>query len=477
MFNIIEKIDENPVLNLIKPYLRNKEAYIIGGYIRDILMNKQSPDLDLVICINDVKEFALNLSEKINAHFIELDNENSIYRLVLEDKINYIDIAKPIENDITKDILRRDLTINAIAYDIKEKMLIDLTGGINDIKNGIIKGISEKNFEDDPLRLLRIFRFAAKTGFEIDESLIKLTKKIKASIHKSAAERINTELMKMFEGAYTDKALLKMDEAGLLTEILPVFNEVKKIPPNSHHHLDLLHHSIETVRQIQLYYENAEDRIKNYLDACCFGAVKRLAYLKAAGFLHDIGKPSCWTIEEETGRHRFIKHDEIGANLAVPILKELKFSKKQAEYIKNLIKYHIYPSGMACAPDVNEKAYMRFYRKTEGYVIDVIILAMADRLSARGEKITQEMVDNNINALTGLLNNYLKIQDTIKPLPKLLDGCDIMEILNIKPSKELGLVIDALKEAQIAGSVNNKTEAEAFVKRFKDEELSRCFGK
>jgi len=477
MFDNIEKIEENPVLNLIKPYLRNKEAYIIGGYIRDILMNKQSPDLDLVICIDDVKEFALRLSEKISAHFIELDGENNIYRLVLKDKVNYIDITKPIESDITKDILRRDLTINAIAYDIREKMLIDLTGGVNDIKNGIIKGIAEKNFEDDPLRLLRIFRFAAKTGFEIDESLIELTKKTASAVHKSAAERINTELIKMFESAYTDKALLKMDEAGLLTEILTVFNDVKKIPPNSHHHLDLFHHSIETVRQIHLYYESAEDRIKNYLDACFFGSVKRLAYLKCAGFLHDIGKPACWTIEEETGRHRFIKHDEIGANLAVHVLKELKFSKKQTDYISMLIRNHIYPSSMVCAPDVNEKAYMRFYRKSEGYVIDVIILAMADRLSARGEKITQEMVYNNINALTGLLENYLKIQDTIKPLPKLLDGCDIMEILNIKPSKELGLIVDALKEAQMSGAVNNKAEAQAFVKRFKDEELSKCSGK
>ena len=185
-----------------------------------------------------------------------------------------------------------------------------------------------------------------------------------------------------------------------------------------------------------------------------------------AGFLHDIGKPSCWTIEEETGRHRFIKHDEIGSKLVVPILKNLKFSKKQIEYIKKLIKFHIYPSSMMSAPDVTDKAYMKFYRKMDDCVIDVIFLAEADRLSARGEKVTQEMVDRNISNLSWLLSNYLKMKDNIKPIDKFLDGTDIMEILGISQGPELGKIINALKEAQISGDVNTKQEAIDFVKKF-----------
>ncbi len=430
-------------------------------------MNKKSPDRDLIICNCDVKEFSKHLADRINGYFIELDNENCIYRVVLEDKINYLDITKPVEDDFEKDIKRRDLTINAVAYDINNHKFIDLTGGIEDIKNKIIKGISEKNFEDDPLRILRIFRFYAKTGFDIDKSLIELTKRMYKTINKPAKERVTVELLKMFEGKYTGKALKLIDETGLLEELFPIYTEVKKVPPNSHHHLPLLFHLIETVEKIQNIYENACDEVKEYLEQERFGQVKVLAYLKLAGFMHDIGKPSCWTIEEETGRHRFIKHDEAGAKLAEPILKEFKFSKKQAEYIKTLIKYHIYPSSLVSAPDTTEKANFKFYRKMDGFVIDDIILAMADRLSARGPVITEEMVNNNITNLTNLLNTYLATRKEIKPLEKLLDGRDIMEILKIEQGPKLGEIIKQLHEAQLSGDVTDKKQAIEFVKAVK----------
>ena len=143
--------------------------------------------------------------------------------------------------------------------------------------------------------------------------------------------------------------------------------------------------------------------------------------------------------------------------------------KKQIQYVQTLIKYHIYPSSLVSAEDVTDKAFMKFYRKMDGFVIDVIILAMADRLSARGEKITEEIVNKNINGLTKLLNDYLALRKDIKPLEKLLDGCDIMELLKIKQGPKLGEIINALKEAQISGNVCTKQEAIDFVKKYENQ--------
>lgn len=466
MHNAKNIIKQDSILNSIMEIISGYNAYLVGGYIRDSFMGIKSFDRDLIIECDDVAAISKSIAKSINGFFVPLDTVNNIYRVVLEDKINYIDITTPIQNSIEKDILRRDLTINAIAYNLRNEEFIDITGGIEDIKSSIIKGISDKNFSDDPLRLLRIFRFNSKLGFKIDKHLIELTTKNAKLIHKSAKERINLELSKLFEGKNAHNTLLEMQETGLLEEIFPIVSEIKKIPPNSHHHLNLLNHSIETVKQVQKIYEDSPATIKTHLESP-MGNTNILGNLKLAAFLHDIGKPQTWTIEEDTRRHRFIKHDDVGSNIVVPILKELKFSKKQISFIKKLIKYHIYPANIVTPENITEKAKNKFYRKMEGMVIEVIILSQSDRLSARGYVITEEIIERNISGLNMLLQNYLEKKDKIKPLEKLLDGNEIMKILDIKQTPTLGKIIKALYESQLEGDVTSKEEAIKFIKNFK----------
>ncbi len=438
------------------------EGYLVGGSIRD-LFTKNCVFCDRDISIKGAENFARKIANKWDGTFIELDSENKIYRVVLPDKINFLDISELQGNTIEEDLKRRDFTINAIAYDLANDKFVDVTGGLKDLKNKVLRHIDDKNFEDDPLRILRAFRFYAVTGFKMTIELENALKKYLPLALNPAKERINYEIMKLFGGDFASSALLKMDEFGLLEKIFPCVTEMKKVPPNTHHHLDLFHHVVETVRQIEILYNEISGFEKEHLDVVDFGGFPRINHLKLAGFLHDIGKFSTWTIEE-SGRHRFIKHDDVGSKMVVPLLRDLKFSKKQIEYISCMIKNHIYPSNVIVAPSLNDKVMMRYVRKMDDNVIDNIILAKADRLSARGVDITEEIVNANISGLDKLLDFYLSKKDSLAPLPKLINGREIMEILNIKPSPKLGEIINAINEAQLNGDITTHDEAVNYIK-------------
>ena len=459
---IIEKIKSDEILSKITDKFEN-EIYLVGGTVRDYYMGLDSTDRDIIVMDEEAREFALKLAELFEASFVPLDEENKIYRIVLADKINCIDVTNPVGDSIEKDLMRRDLTINAIAVNFRTGEIIDISGGVTDIRNKCINYVNELNFVDDPLRLLRVYRFQALYGFRLAPETINAVCKYSDLIHKPAVERINYEILKLFSGEYAHIALENMNKTWILEEIFPFVKELKQVPPNSHHHLDLFHHSIETVKQVQNLYSEASDEIKEHLNRVDFGGFSRLAHLKLAAFMHDIGKFSTWTIEE--GKHRFIKHDDVGAKMSVKILKDLHCSNKQIDYISSMIKYHIYPSHVMTSPQITEKIMMRYVRKMDKNSIDAIILAQADRLSARGPEITDEIVERNITSLNMLLRFYLEARETLKPLPKLLSGNDVMDILNIKPSRKLGEIMEALHEAQVSGDVITREHAVEFVKK------------
>lgn len=432
---------KDEILNSISNIIKKYEVYLVGGYLRNYYAtNEISADRDLV-CVNDSCNLAKEIANTLDATFIELDEENKIYRVVLKDKKNFFDIAQALDNNILADAKRRDFTINSIFYDLNKKEIFDPLDGINDIKNKIIKTVDFKNMADDPLRLLRVYRFQSQTGFEIEECLSKFCAENFEMIKNVAHERINYEIIKIFEGEYVVETLLKMLDNGTLEIIFPFVKNVKKVPSNSHHHLDLIHHLIETVRQIET---------KNPI-------------LKIAAFYHDIGKPATWTIEPN-GRHRFIGHDIKGAQIAKSELEDLKFSTKQIQYITKMIQYHIYPASLMNCND-NKKAYARFVRKLGKDCLDIIKLARADRLSARGKDVSDSMVNENLKHLKCLEEYYKEVEKVALNPKNLLDGRQIMEILNLKPSPKVGKILEKLKIAQISGEVITKDEAINYIKQ------------
>jgi putative nucleotidyltransferase with HDIG domain len=462
------KIDDANTKIIIELLPDEAKAYIVGGYLRDKILNIETFDIDYAILGTDTIELAKAFAKKVKGHFVLLDPKNEIARVVLNDKINSVDFAKCVGNTIEEDLSRRDFSINAMAYDIRNERIIDIFDGEKDLKEKKLRVFDEKNLLDDPLRILRAYRFASKYNLSIEPKTQDMIEKHYALMNQNdvAKERIQVEFLKLLEGKSSAEILQKMQKNKFLYEVFKELETQETIPSNSHHHLDLINHSIETVRQLEALIDKEPQWVKEHIEKDFITGISRLAFLKLATLLHDLGKPQTWEIEAETGRHRFIRHDEIGSELAKKMLRKLKYSNNQIKYITKLIKHHIYPSHLLRS-EVTEKAILRMFRRLEDETIDVLLLAKADRLSARGEEITDKIVQTNIHGLELLLEKYKSAKETMKPLEKLLSGNEIMEILGIKEGKELGQIIKDLKEAQLSGDINTKEDAISFVKNVK----------
>ncbi len=442
------------------------ELYLVGGCIRDILLNKPCVDRDFVVIGTSAIEIAKKAAGLFDGHFIILDEKHDIARVVMPDKVNTLDFAGCVGSDIYTDLANRDYTLNAIACRIGDQSceIIDPLDGQTDIKNGLIRAISEENLIDDPLRLLRAFRLVAQFGFKIEKNTLEMIRNHHKLIDNMAFERINIELIKFFESENSAENLTLMKETGLLFDIFPELIPQKQVPPNLHHHLCLIDHSIEVVRQIELELKNFPDWARDHMYRQFSATTKMISLLKTAALLHDLGKPDTWSIDEE-GRHRFIKHEEVGAEQAQELLKRLKYSKNASAYICLLIKNHLYPSQLIREglEHISEKAIMRFFRRISDNTPDLLLLALADRLSARGPEITPEVINRNIQGTYMLLERYKNASEEIKTIPKLITGKEIMEMFDIPAGPLVGKILSALKEEQISGNINTKEEALDFV--------------
>ncbi len=462
------KIEDKNSQIILELLPQNAQAYIVGGYLRDFVLNIKTYDIDYVLIDVDIIDFGKTFANKVQGHFVLLNEKNEIARVVLPDKTHYVDFAKCVGNSIKDDLSRRDFSINAMAYDIKKHELIDIYQGLDDIKNKIVRIFDTKNILDDPLRILRAYRFASKYNFKIEENSQKILNTHYKLMNKNkiAKERIQIEVLKLLEGKNSAKTIQKIKNNKFLYEIFPELELQESVPPNSHHHLKLIDHSIETINQLEMLISGEPQWVIKHINQDFIPGISRLAFLKLATLLHDLGKPQTWEIDPENGRHRFIKHDEIGAQMAQKMLKKLKYSNNQIKFIAKLIKHHIYPSHLLQS-DVTEKAILRMFRRLEEETVDTILLAKADRLSARGKEITESIVKKNMNGLCELLEKYKIAKETLKPLKKLLSGDEIIKILDIKADKNLGNIIKELKEAQLSGDILTRDDAIKFVQNVK----------
>lgn len=453
IFFILHNLSENRI-----------KIYLVGGFIRDYLLGKESKDLDFIIYPFSYKILDY-FSKSINGKIFPLDENRKYFRIVAKlSNENYIFDFTPKEGkDLLEELKRRDFTINSILFDLNNFQIIDLLGGIKDLNEGKLRICSEYSISEDPLRILRAFRFVSNLGFKITPLTEKFLIENKKRLKKVKGERIHDEIYKILRSSFTKEVWINMHQLGILEEILPELTSLENIPWGEPHHTNPLFHSFEALGKFEyLYYyldklfPETYEIIKDYFTEKVYSEFTKKELLKFSILIHDAGKEKTFSIDSK-GKVHYYGHEKIGVLIVENIAEKLKFSRKEEEFIKKLINYHLYPSFIFKDEKSNK---FKIINKLKEETIGLMLLFLADQLSINP---SQELLFFSQK----VLNLYLKTKE-VKPI---LSGKEIMEYFSLEPSPLIGKLKKSLIQAQCEGLIKNKEEALNFLEKIlKNEE-------
>ena len=455
-------------------------AYLVGGFVRDVLLGRDTDDIDITINI-DVLNIAPQMAELLQGKFVLLDAVNRIGRIIIKDWT--IDVAS-FSGNIEDDLARRDFTIDAIAVDLhqlvegQDACLIDPFNGQSDLDLGIIKIVTDTVFQEDPVRLLRAMRLAAELDFTIDRKAETELKRAAPLIAVVPGERVREELLRILNHSHGGQVFRDMDRLGLLTALIPELVPLKGVEQPKEHHWDVFEHSVNTVSAVdfilhQGVWEYQDESILSpvpwtssiaeYFDQPVNSGSTRRSLIKLAALLHDITKPQTKAFDEN-GRMRFLGHPESGADVVAGILERLRFSAKEIKLVTLMVKYHLRPTQMSQDALPTNRAIYRYFRDVRDADIDTLYLSLADHLATRGPALLPDQWEYHTNLVAYVFKEHFKQKKTA-PL-KLIDGNDLINIFGMKPGAKMGELLESIREAQATGELPNREEALDYVKKY-----------
>ena len=464
----LKKIDIfERVLRLAKA--KKRKVYLVGGYLRDLILNRPKEILDLDFAIDkDSIKFSHALAKKLKADFVILDKAHGSTRIIYNDrKQKYIlDFTDFRGKNLIEDLRYRDFTINALAIDLEKikkannfnNLIIDLSNGRVDLAKKQIKITDRINFDDDPLRILRAFSLSATLGFKIEKNTLALIKKKKNLIKNSAFERIREELFKILKVKNSLSFLKTLDEIKLLSKIIPEIELMRGVKQGPYHHLDVWFHSIETLRQLELLFEELKHKliINKYLNDKIGNEHSRRDLMKLGALFHDIGKPQ--TLKIEKGRRCFHGHERLGYKITKDICQRLKLSNKEIDTINKMIFCHLRPGYLADTLTPTKRAVFRYFRDAGEEGISTLLLSIADKRSTCGKLTSKKNRQQHEKIIFGLISEYF-LKKKEKQLPRLINGDDLIKEFKLQPGPSIGKILREVEEIQAIGKIHSKKEA------------------
>jgi len=430
----------------IYEFLKETDSFIVGGTIRSFLLNEITNDID-ILTFNDIYEISKQISKLTKGTIVQLDETT----IRVASDLNY-DISAPRGNNIFEDLNKRDFTINAIAYDIKNNLIIDPLFGLSDIKEKIIRVCYDSAFIDDPLRMLRAVRFLSIYDFRIEMNTFNQIIKYSHLIKEVSSERIHYELIKMFSSENPYKAFKTLIDTNLAFHIFPELLELKK----NFEHLEqnILEHTLKVVEFLDFYLR--------YLDKSPFHYYKHRfeilnkpenkAILVISAIFHDIAKPQ--TYSYENGEVHFYGHDVIGAKMFKEIGRRLSFSRNEIKIISHIILNHMHPHYLS-SPETTRKAINRFLNRMGEWAFPLVLMAFCDALAT---KLSHYGVSGHLKIARIMEDLLIERENLANKPPRLITGYDIME-RGLKPSPIYKKILQEIEDLRAEGIIKTREEA------------------
>ncbi|HEU5143029.1 MAG TPA: HDIG domain-containing protein [Solirubrobacterales bacterium] len=460
-----DALSASPPVQLARRALGGDPAtWIAGGAVRDAAMGRPVTDLDLAV-EGDPAAVAKAIAREGGGHSFELSAEFATWRAVADDRSWQVDATALRGETIEEDLAARDFTLGAVAVPLAGGGVVDPHGGLTDLERRLLRVVGPGSFEADPLRLLRAARLAAELGLEIDSGTAALARREAPRAAEPAGERQLAELRRLVGGPEPLRGIGLLDELGLTAAVLPELEALRGVEQGPNHHLDVLGHTLavlertlEVEADLERFAGSRAPEVAELLAEPLGDELTRGTALRFGALLHDVGKPA--TRGERDGYVTFIGHDGDGAKIVAALCERLRTGRRLSRHLQALTLHHLRLGFLVHEVPLSRRRVHEYLRATDPVGVDVTLLTVADRLSARGSGpfATDEAIEAHLGLAREMLAAALDWRREGPPRP-LLRGDELAAELGIAPGPEVGELLSELEASQYAGEVSTREEA------------------
>ncbi len=495
-------VEMSKVLDVLRSTLAGREAWLVGGTVRDGVLQRVTADLDVVVD-GDPAETARMLAHAAGrAASFALSEDFGAWRVVARDGSWQVDVERMRGDSLHDDLALRDFTVNAIAEPLAGGPPIDPLGGLADLDERRLRMVAPQAFAADPLRVLRLVRIAVELGFEVEPQTMMAAREAAEELRRVSGERVFMELRRIIDAPRAPAGLELMGELGATAAVLPELEELRGVEQNRFHHRDVYGHTLEVFEQaiaLQAHpetilgagleqarggeppeigvragvtldadrpnrYEHGPE-VKRLLAEPLADGLTRGSALRWGALLHDAAKPATRAAAPQGGRVTFFGHDALGAELAREVFGRLRTSERLRAHVAALVRHHLRLGFLVHEPQpLARESVFAYLRACEPVEADVTLLSVADRLATRGER-AEESIEAHMRLARAMLGDALRWRAGGGAPRPLWRGDALASELGIPLGPRVGELLEDLARAQYAGALQNPVQALDFARK------------